>query len=200
MSFEHFLFYFFAFIAVAAALMVVTRRNPVHSALFLVVVFFNVAGLWMLAEAEFLAIALVLVYVGAVMVLFLFVIMMLDVDLAALRAGFMKHLPVGILVAALMLVEMVVVLGPRHFGLQKYMAPDHAPAEYNNTAALGLSLFTEHLYALEIAAVILLVAMVAAMVLTLRKRADTKRQVVSQQHQVKKRDRLRIVKMAAEEK
>jgi len=200
MSFEKFLFYVFAFIAIAAALMVVTRRNPVHAALFLVVVFFNTAGLWMLAEAEFLAISLVLVYVGAVMVLFLFVIMMLDVDLATLRAGFMKHLPVGILVAVLMLVEMIVVLGPSHFGLEKYAAPDPAPADYNNTAQLGLSLFTEHLYALEIAAVILLVAMIAAMRLTLRKRADTKRQVVSQQHQVKKKDRLRIVKMAAEEK
>jgi len=200
MSFEKFLFYVFASIAIAAALMVVTRRNPVHAALFLVVVFFNTAGLWMLAEAEFLAISLVLVYVGAVMVLFLFVIMMLDVDLATLRAGFMKHLPVGILVAVLMLVEMIVVLGPGHFGLEKYAAPDPAPADYNNTAQLGLSLFTEHLYALEIAAVILLVAMIAAMRLTLRKRADTKRQVVSQQHQVKKKDRLRIVKMAAEEK
>ncbi|HHH12706.1 MAG TPA: NADH-quinone oxidoreductase subunit J [Thiolapillus brandeum] len=200
MSFEKFLFYVFAFIAIAAALMVVTRRNPVHAVLFLVVVFFNTAGLWMLAEAEFLAITLVLVYVGAVMVLFLFVIMMLDVDLATLRAGFMKHLPVGILVAVLMLVEMIVVLGPSHFGLEKYAAPDPAPADYNNTAQLGLSLFTEHLYALEIAAVILLVAMIAAMRLTLRKRADTKRQVVSQQHQVKKKDRLRIVKMAAEEK
>jgi NADH:ubiquinone oxidoreductase subunit 6 (chain J) len=122
------------------------------------------------------------------------------VDLATLRAGFMKHLPVGILVAVLMLVEMIVVLGPSHFGLEKYAAPDPAPADYNNTAQLGLSLFTEHLYALEIAAVILLVAMIAAMRLTLRKRADTKRQVVSQQHQVKKKDRLRIVKMAAEEK
>jgi len=200
MSFEKFLFYVFAFIAIAAALMVITRRNPVHAVLFLVVVFFNTAGLWMLAEAEFLAITLVLVYVGAVMVLFLFVIMMLDVDLATLRAGFMKHLPVGILVAVLMLVEMIVVLGPSHFGLEKYAAPDPAPADYNNTAQLGLSLFTEHLYALEIAAVILLVAMIAAMRLTLRKRADTKRQVVSQQHQVKKKDRLRIVKMAAEEK
>ncbi len=200
MSFEKFLFYVFAFIAIAAALMVVTRRNPVHAVLFLVVVFFNTAGLWMLAEAEFLAITLVLVYVGAVMVLFLFVIMMLDVDLATLRAGFMKHLPVGILVAVLMLVEMIVVLGPSHFGLEKYAAPDPAPADYNNTAQLGLSLFTEHLYALEIAAVILLVAMIAAMRLTLRKRADTKRQVVSQQHQVKKKNRLRIVKMAAEEK
>ncbi len=200
MTFEKFLFYVFAFVAIAAALMVITRRNPVHSALFLVVVFFNTAGLWMLAEAEFLAISLVLVYVGAVMVLFLFVIMMLDVDLAAMRAGFVKNLPVGIVVALLMLVEMVVVLSPGHFGLDKYAAPSPAPADYNNTAALGLSLFTEHLYALEIAAVILLVAMIAAIGLTLRKRPTTKRQDVFRQHQVKKKDRLKIVKMAAEEK
>ncbi len=200
MSFEKFLFYLFALIAVAAALMVITRRNPVHSALFLVVVFFNVAGLWMLAEAEFLAISLVLVYVGAVMVLFLFVIMMLDVDLAALRAGFIKHLPVGILVAAVMLVEMVAVLGPSNFGLARFPAPEPAPADYNNTAELGLSLFTEHLYALEIAAVILLVAMIAAIGLTLRKRPGTKRQVVSHQHRVRKRDRLKVIKMPAEEK
>ncbi len=200
MSFEKFLFYFFAFIAVAAALMVITRRNPVHSALFLVVVFFNTAGLWMLAEAEFLAISLVLVYVGAVMVLFLFVIMMLDVDLATLRAGFMKHLPVGVLVALIMLVEMLVVVGPGHFGIDRYAVPEPAPADYSNTAELGRSLFTEHLYALEIAAVVLLVAMIAAIGLTLRKRPATKRQDVFQQHQVKKKDRLRVIKMAPEEK
>ena len=114
MTFEKFLFYVFAFVVIAVALMVITRRNPVHSALFLVVVFFNTAGLWMLAEAEFLAISLVLVYVGAVMVLFLFVIMMLDVDLVAMRAGFIRNLPVGIVVALLMLAEMVLVLSPSH--------------------------------------------------------------------------------------
>ncbi|HIE53569.1 MAG TPA: NADH-quinone oxidoreductase subunit J [Chromatiaceae bacterium] len=200
MTFEKFLFYLFAVVVIGAALMVITRRNPVHSALFLVVVFFNTAGLWMLAEAEFLAISLVLVYVGAVMVLFLFVIMMLDVDVAALRAGFIRHLPVGILVTVLLLVEMVLVLGPAHFGLDKYPRPEPAPADYNNTAELGLSLFTEHLYALEIAAVLLLVAMIAAIGLTLRKRPATKRQDVFRQHQVKKKDRLKIIKMAAEEK
>ena len=200
MTFEKFLFYLFAVVVIASALMVITRRNPVHSALFLVVVFFNTAGLWMLAEAEFLAISLVLVYVGAVMVLFLFVIMMLDVDLAAMRAGFIRNLPVGIVVALLMLVEMVLVLGPSRFGLEKYARPEPAPADYNNTAELGLSLFTEHLYALEIAAVLLLVAMIAAIGLTLRKRPTTKRQDVFRQHQVKKKDRLKIIKMAAEEK
>ncbi|HDK37891.1 MAG TPA: NADH-quinone oxidoreductase subunit J [Thiolapillus brandeum] len=200
MSFEKFLFYLLAAILVGSALMVITRKNPVHSALFLVLAFFNMAGIWILAEAEFLAIALVLVYVGAVMVLFLFVIMMLDIDLATVRAGFVKHLPLGIVVAALMLAEMVMVLGPRHFGLDKYAAPEAAPADYNNTAELGLSLFTQHLYALEIAAVILLVAMIAAISLTLRKRPGTKRQNVAAQHMVKKKDRLKIIKMTAEEK
>ncbi len=200
MSFEKFLFYLLATILVGSALMVITRKNPVHSALFLVLAFFNMAGIWILAEAEFLAIALVLVYVGAVMVLFLFVIMMLDVDLATVRAGFIKNLPVGVLVAALMLAEMVLVLGPKHFGLAKYAAPEAATADYNNTAELGLSLFTQHLYALEIAAVILLVAMIAAISLTLRKRPDSKRQNVAQQHMVKKKDRLKIIKMNAEEK
>lgn len=200
MSFEKFLFYLFAAIAVLAALMVITRRNPVHSALFLVVVFFNVAALWLLAEAEFLAISLVLVYVGAVMVLFLFVIMMLDIDLAALRAGFVRNLPVGILVGLILLVEMALVVGPAHFGLDKYAAPAPAPAEYNNTASLGLSLFTEHLFALEVAAVILLVAMIAAIGLTLRKRPDTRRQDVTAQHMVKKKDRLKVISMPAEEK
>ncbi len=200
MSFEKFLFYLFAAILVGSALMVITRRNPVHSALFLVLAFFNMAAIWLLAEAEFLAIVLVLVYVGAVMVLFLFVIMMLDIDLATVRAGFIKHLPVGIVVAVLMLVEMVLVLGPKHFGLTKYAAPEAAPADYNNTAELGLSLFTQHLYALEIAAVILLVAMIAAISLTLRKRPDSKRQNVTRQHMVKKKDRLKIIKMPAEEK
>ncbi len=200
MSFEKFLFYMFAIILLGAAVMVVTRRNPVHSALFLVLVFFNMAGIWILAEAEFLAIALVLVYVGAVMVLFLFVIMMLDIDLATVRAGFVRHLPLGVVVGAVMFMEMALVLGPGHFGLDRYAAPAPAPADYNNTGELGLSLFTQHLYALEIAAVILLVAMIAAISLTLRKRPQTKRQNVTEQHMVKKKDRLKIVKMAAEEK
>ena len=200
MGIEKIIFYGFALIMVFGATMVITVRNPVKAALFLVLTFFASAAVWMMLEAEFLAIVLVLVYVGAVMVLFLFVIMMLDVDVAALRAGFIRHLPVGILVTVLLLVEMVLVLGPAHFGLDKYPRPEPAPADYNNTAELGLSLFTEHLYALEIAAVLLLVAMIAAIGLTLRKRPATKRQDVFRQHQVKKKDRLKIIKMAAEEK
>ncbi len=200
MSFEKFLFYVFAALLIFSAVMVISRRNPVHSALFLVLAFFNSAGLWMLAEAEFLAIVLILVYVGAVMVLFLFVIMMLDVDLAVLRAGFIRYLPVGILVALLMFIEMAMVLGPKHFGSAVFVPPAPATADVNNTADLGMALFTNNLYALEIAAVILLVAIVAAISLSLRERPPGKKQDISRQVQVKARDRLKIIKMAAEEK
>jgi NADH-quinone oxidoreductase subunit J len=200
MTFEKFLFYVFAAVLVFSAAMVITRRNPVHSVLFLVLAFFNAAGLWLLAEAEFLAIALVLVYVGAVMVLFLFVVMMLDINVAELRAGFMRYLPVGLLVAGAMLVEMIMVVGPHFFGPDKFAAPAPRAADYSNTEELGLALFTEHLYAFEIAAVILLVAIVAAIGLTMRRRPDTKYQNPSRQVAVKARDRLRVVKMPAEEK
>ncbi|MCP5304637.1 MAG: NADH-quinone oxidoreductase subunit J [Chromatiaceae bacterium] len=200
MGFEKFLFYVFAAILVFAAVMVITRRNPVHSALFLVLAFFNSAGLWMLADAEFLAIALVLVYVGAVMVLFLFVVMMLDINLAELRAGFVRNLPVAVLVAVLMVVELIMVVGPQRFGLDAVAAPAAHPAEYSNTEELGIALFTEYLYAFEIAAVILLVGIVAAIGLTMRKRPETKYQEPSRQVAVKAKDRLRIVKMDAEEK
>ncbi len=200
MSFEKFLFYVFAAILVFAAVMVITRKNPVHSALFLVLAFFNSAGLWMLAEAEFLAIALVLVYVGAVMVLFLFVVMMLDINIAELRAGFVRNAPVAILVALAMVVELVVVVGPQRFGLEAVAAPAANPAEYSNTEELGLALFTQHLYAFEIAAVILLVGIVAAIGLTMRKRPETKYQDPTRQSTVKARDRLRVIKMDAEEK
>jgi NADH-quinone oxidoreductase subunit J len=200
MSFEKFLFYVFAALLVFAAVMVITRRNPVHSALFLVLAFFNSAGLWMLAEAEFLAIALVLVYVGAVMVLFLFVVMMLDINLAELRAGFVRNAPLAILIAVLMVVELVMVIGPKRFGLDAVAAPAAKPAEYSNTEELGLALFTQHLYAFEIAAVILLVGIIAAISLTMRKRPETKHQDPGRQVLVKAADRLRVVKMDAEEK
>ncbi len=200
MSFEKFLFYLFAALMIGAALMVITRRNPVHSVLFLVLAFFNAAGLWMLAEAEFLAIALVLVYVGAVMVLFLFVVMMLDINLAELRAGFVRNMPVALLVAVVMMVELALVLGPSRFGLDQYAAPAHRPADYSNTTELGLALFTRHLYAFEIAAVILLVGIVAAISLTLRRRPDSKYLDPGRQVTVKARDRLRVVRMQAEER
>lgn len=200
MSFEKFLFYVFAAMLIFAASMVITRRNPVHSALFLILAFFNSAGLWMLAEAEFLAIALVLVYVGAVMVLFLFVVMMLDINIAEMREGFVKNAPVAGLVALAMVVELILVVGPARFGLDKMPAPEPHGADYNNTAELGLELFTKHLYAFEIAAVILLVGIVAAIGLTMRKRPETKYMDVADQVAVKASDRLRIVKMDAEEK
>ena len=136
MSFEKFVFYVFAAVLVFAATMVITRRNPVHSVLFLVLAFFNAAGLWMLLEAEFLAITLVLVYVGAVMVLFLFVVMMLDIEVAELRASFIKYMPIGILIGLLMIIELLLVVGPKHFGLDKYAAPARHGADYSNTREL----------------------------------------------------------------
>ena len=199
MSFEKFVFYVFAAVLVFAATMVITRRNPVHSVLFLVLAFFNAAGLWMLLEAEFLAITLVLVYVGAVMVLFLFVVMMLDIEVAELRASFIKYMPIGILIGLLMIIELLLVVGPKHFGLDKYAAPARHGADYSNTRELGEMLYTNYLYPFEIAAVILLVAIVAAISLTLRRRPDTRYQDPATQVVVKKEDRLKIVKVEAEE-
>lgn len=200
MQFEKFVFYVFAAILLFAGVMVVTRRNPVHSALFMVVAFFNCAALWLLAEAEFLAITLVLVYVGAVMVLFMFVVMMLDVNLAELRAGFIRNLPIGIGVALIMVVEMMLVVGPGLFGLDKFPAPAPVPADFSNTRELGLALYTDYLYPFEIAAVILLVAIIAAIGLTMRRRPDTKYQDPATQVRVKAKDRLRVIKMEAEER
>jgi NADH-quinone oxidoreductase subunit J len=199
MSFEKFVFYVFAAVLVFSAIMVITRRNPVHSVLFLVLAFFNAAGLWMLLEAEFLAITLVLVYVGAVMVLFLFVVMMLDIEIAELRASFIKYMPIGVLIGLLMIVELLLVVGPEHFGLDKYAAPARHAADYSNTKELGEMLYTNYLYPFEIAAVILLVAIVAAISLTLRRRPETRYQDPASQVVVKKKDRLKIVKMEAEE-
>jgi NADH-quinone oxidoreductase subunit J len=198
MTFEKFLFYLFAAVLLFAAVMVITRRNPVHSVLFLVLAFFNAAGLWLLLEAEFLAITLVLVYVGAVMVLFLFVVMMLDIDLAAMRAGFMRYLPVGLAVAVLVAAEMAVLVGPEYFGLERYAEPARRGAEYSNTADLGGLLYTVYMYQFEIAAVILLVAIVAAIGLTLRRRPDSRYQEPSTQVTVRRRNRVRLVKMDSE--
>ena len=200
MTFKLFVFYLFAAILVYAATMVITRRNPVHAALFLVLAFFTSAGIWLLAEAEFLAIVLVLVYVGAVMVLFLFVVMMLDVDLATLRAGFVKNLPLALLVAAAMAIEIIfVILGSGSFGLDKFAQPDPQAAGFSNTEALGAVLYTEYMYPFEVAAVILLVAIIAAIGLTLRKRVGTKSQDPAQQVRIKKGEaRIRVVKMEAE--
>lgn len=200
MTFTQFVFYFFSAVLVFAAAMVITIRNPVKAALFLVLAFFSAAGLWILLEAEFLAIALVLVYVGAVMVLFLFVVMMLDINLVRLREGFGEYLPIGGIVAVLMVLEMSIILGPRRFGLHSFPAPPDHASGYSNTRELGLQLYTVYVYPFEIAALILLVAIIAAIALTMRRRRRTRYQDPGQQVRVRPEDRVRIVKMAAEKK
>ena len=202
MSFERVLFFVFAAVTVFAAVMVISRRNPVHSALFLVLAFFSSAGVWLLAEAEFLAIVLVLVYVGAVMVLFLFVVMMLDVDTAAMRAGFAKFLPVGILMGLVIAGEIFMVVGPGNFGLEQVAAPEPLAADARNTAQLGQLLYTVYMYPFEVAAVLLLVGIIAAIGLTHRPRSDlTKYQDVTKQVRVRKGpDRIQVVKVPVEEK
>ena len=200
MSYTTSIFYFFAAILVFAGLRVITARNPVHAALFLVLAFFTAAGLWMLLEAEFLAITLVLVYVGAVMVLFLFVVMMLDINLDKLREGFWDYLPLAGFVAVLLMIEMALILGGRHFGLHVMGVPAPHAADYSNTKELGRLLYTDYVYAFELAAVILLVAIVAAIALTLRRRKDSKYIDPAEQVRVRRKDRLRIVKMQAVQK
>lgn len=200
MTFEQIIFYFFSAVLLFAAVMVVTVRNPVKAALALVLTFFSAAGLWILLDAEFLAITLVLVYVGAVMVLFLFVVMMLDINIAELREGFGDYLPIGGIVAVLMVVEMAIVLGPRRFGLSKIPAPPGATASFSNTRMLGVLLYTKYLYPFEIAAAILLVAIIAAIALTMRRRTETKYQNPSAQVGVRRDERLRIVRMPPEKR
>jgi NADH-quinone oxidoreductase subunit J len=188
-----FLFYLFAAVAVFAALRVITARNPLHAVLYLVLAFVSSAGIWMLLEAEFLAITLVLVYVGAVMVLFLFVVMMLDINIERLRIGFLRWLPVGLMLAGLIVVQMVWVLGAKETSAGM-TAVKHA-ADYSNTKELGRLIYTDYVYPFELAAVLLLLAMVAAIALSLRKRRDSKRQDISKQVKVRKQDRLRIVSL-----
>jgi NADH-quinone oxidoreductase subunit J len=191
------LFYAFAAILIVAALGVITTRNPVHSALFLVLAFVQSAALWLLIEAEFLAIVLVLVYVGAVMVLFLFVVMMLDVNVEELRKGFTRYLPLGIGVALVVVVEIAHVIWFRSQGLAFATSPTPTPEGYSNTKDLGAVLYTQHVYAFEIAAVILLLAIVAAITLTMRRRPGLKLQNISAQVAVRSEDRVRIVKVEA---
>lgn len=199
MGFEQFLFYLFSAVTLVSAGMVVTRRNSVHAVLYLVLTFVTTAVLWMLLEAEFLAIALILVYVGAVMVLFLFVVMMLDVDLTAMRAQYIRYLPLGLVIALVMAVEIFLVVGPTYFGLAEFPRPEPAAAGFSNTEALGMVLYTVFVYPLEIAAIILLVAIVAAIHLTLRRRPETKYQKPERQVRVKKGpDRVRMVDMPSE--
>ena len=200
MNIEGILFYFFAAILLLSALRVITARNPVHAALYLVLAFFTAAAIWMLLRAEFLSIVLVLVYVGAVMVLFLFVVMMLDINLARLREGFWRYLPVGATIGILMVIEMVLVLGGKYFGPEHMPNPADPGAGYSNTKVLGRLLYTDYVYPFELAAVILLVAIVAAIALTLRGRKDSKHQDPAKQVKVKRADRVRMVSMPAEKK
>lgn len=189
------LFYAFALVLLAAAIGVIGLKNPVHSALCLVLTFFSAAAIWLLLEAEFLAIVLVLVYVGAVMVLFLFVVMMLDINLDRLREGFWEYLPMAGLVGVLMAAEMVMILGSKNFGVDKVSAPPPKPADYSNTTELGRVLYTDYLLPFELAAVVLLVAIVAAIALTLRGRKDSKFIDPAEQVKVKRSDRVRMISM-----
>jgi NADH-quinone oxidoreductase subunit J len=198
MDFKTALFYILSAILVIAALRVVTARNPVHAVLFLVLAFFNASGLWLLLQAEFLAIALIVVYVGAVMVLFLFVVMMLDINLERLREGFWGNLWLGGPIAVLMVVEMVAVLSARSFGLEAMPAPAATAAGVSNTKALGVAIYTDYVYPFELASVILLVALIAAIVLNLRQRRDNKQLHPSEQIAVRRKDRVRIVSMPSE--
>lgn len=186
-----------------AALGVVTARNPVHSVLLLVLCFFSCSALWLLLEAEFLAIVLVLVYVGAVMVLFLFVVMMLDINVAQMREGFVRYLPLGALIALVLAAQMIWIVGPMGpdiLGSEALQQAVRHEADYSNTRELGRILYTEYVLPFEVASVILLVAIIAAIALTLRRRPATKYQTPGKQVQVKRNDRLRIVKMDAEAK
>jgi len=194
--FEAAVFYVFGAIMIASALAVITARNPVHAALFLVLSFFTASAVWLLLRAEFLALTLMVVYVGAVMVLFLFVVMMLDINLERLREGFWQYLPLGALVGLLMAAEMSAVLYGRWSGL--LVPPRALAANYSNTKELGRLIYTDYLLAFEIAAVVLLVAIIAAIALTLRRRKDSRAQDPAEQVRARRADRVRLVPMAAE--
>ena len=196
MSFQTAVFYLFAAILVFAALRVISVKSPVHAALWLVLSFFTAAGIWLLLGAEFLAITLVLVYVGAVMVLFLFVVMMLDVNFEEMRRHFRSYLPVGAAVGGLVLLEMVLVI----LSGTKGAGSAAAPAAGSNTKALGRLLYVDYVYPFELAAVLLLVAIVAAIALTYRRRRETKIQDPAEQVKVRREDRVRLVRMPAEKR
>ena len=198
MTYTTAIFYFFAAILVFAGLRVITARNPVHAALFLVLAFFTAAGLWMLLEAEFLAITLVLVYVGAVMVLFLFVVMMLDINIEKLREGFARHAPLGGLIALIVVIELYYVLWVKRAGVDVTGGVAPLPEGYSNTEAIGAVLYTDYVYPFQLAAVVLLIAIVAAIALTMRRRPGLKTQDVSRQVAVRRKDRVRLVKVESE--
>ena len=194
---EQTVFYIFSALLLMSAGLMITVRNPVFAALFLILAFFSSSAIWLLLEAEFLAITLVLVYVGAVMVLFMFVVMMLDINLSAMREGFIKYLPIGALVAILMALSMGLVINAGEFGLVSDSIQRHS-ADYSNTAELGVTLYTHYLYPFEVAGAILLVAIIAAIALTMRSPRSSKAQKPGDQVAVKSTDRLRIVKMKVE--
>jgi NADH-quinone oxidoreductase subunit J len=194
--YEAIVFYAFGGVLLASGLLVITARNPVYGVLFLVLAFFTASAIWLLLRAEFLAIALVVVYVGAVMVLFLFVVMMLDINLERVREGFWRNLPLALVVGIVMVAEMVLVIAGRYFDL--VARPITLPPGYSNTKELGRVLYTDYVLAFEIAAVILLVAIIAAISLTLRKRKDSRSQDPSAQVRVRREDRVRLVSMPSE--
>lgn len=196
MTLTAFLFFFFATLQIAAAVAMITVKNPVHSVLLLIVTFICGSGLWLLLQAEFLGIVLILVYVGAVMVLFLFVVMMLDINVEEMRAGFARYAIVGVPVAIVMGLIMSYALKDQLFANAK--TPILKPAEYSNTEELGRVLYTDYVFQFELAAVILLVAMIAAIALTFRRRPGTKHQNPAEQVKVRKEDRLRVVSMKSE--
>jgi NADH-quinone oxidoreductase subunit J len=199
MPIQEMVFYVFSAILLLGAVMVITVRNPVYAALFLVLTFFSASVIWLLLEVEFLAIILILVYVGAVLVLFLFVVMMLDINLAPLKEGFIRYLPAGIVVAVLMAAELLLVLWAKgRFDETAFPVPAPNPADYSNTKAVGEWLFTNYLLAFEVAGVVLLVAIVAAVALTLRHRPGEHRQNPSMQVRVHRDERVRLVKMDSE--
>lgn len=199
-SVQELLFYSFGTVLLFAALRVITVRNPVHAALFLVLAFFSSACLWLLLEAEFLGIALVLVYVGAVMVLFLFVVMMLDINVAELREGYTRYAPLGAVVALLMIAELGYVVYARHLDIELIEPVTIPHPGQSNTEALGGVLYTVYVYPFEIAAVILLVGIIAAIALTMRRRENTRTQDPAEQVKVRREDRVRLVKMEPEKK
>ena len=199
MSFQEIVFYLFSAVLLLSALRVITAKNPVHAALFLVLAFFTSSGLWLLLQAEFLAITLVLVYVGAVMVLFLFVVMMLNIDFETLRHGFWKHFPLAVIVAGIMAVELVLILISPQADLNSFKAAAPLAADASNVRVLGRLIYTEYLLPFELAAVLLVLAIVAAIALTMRpKKGDRKYIDPAEQVKVRRADRVRMVKMATE--
>ncbi len=200
MNSEQIIFYIFSFWFIASSLAMIFSRNAAKAVLFLILAFFSAASIWLLLEAEFLAITLILVYVGAVMVLFLFVIKMLNIDKSTLRAKFAGYLPLGLLVAAIIVTEMAMVLGYNQFGLGVMAAPARHGADYSNITVLALQLYTDYIYSFELAAVLLLIAIIAAITLVHRKEVNRKGQSISEQVKVQAKDRVRLVSIIPKNK